>query len=263
MRPADGHGAYSGGTTAMPEKPQPRWLNWRAAIILGLFSSSFSSLVDSLAAARVGRDAFVDWMVVAAIPLGDPALQAEPRWWAIVVGVAFHQWADFSWDLVFFGLFGRWTAQLNPWTLLLVAAPWAAFTSGVEWLFLVPVLPFRQPIFTLEQPYWLGLVVHATATSTYPLFPWIRARLAGSPDPDSLRFAAAWAGIGGAGTLALGLLWVLGATKHEIPIMGGRDAYDQSYMRKILPHHGRGFAVGRMGIARARDPHLRALARLM
>ena len=31
-------------------------------------------------AGRIGRDAAVDWMVVAAIPLQDLALQAEPAW---------------------------------------------------------------------------------------------------------------------------------------------------------------------------------------
>jgi hypothetical protein len=45
-------------------KPKP---NWVAAAELGLASSSFSTVVSQLCAARLGRDAFVDWMTVAAI----------------------------------------------------------------------------------------------------------------------------------------------------------------------------------------------------
>jgi hypothetical protein len=71
------------------------WRNWRAAILLGLISSSYSTLISQLAAARLGRDAAVDWMSVAAIPVRDWILQIEPSWSAIAIGVAFHQWADF------------------------------------------------------------------------------------------------------------------------------------------------------------------------
>ena len=81
--------------------------NWREAILLGLISSSYSTLISQFAAARLGRDAAVDWMSVAAIPARDWALQVEPSWSAIAIGIAFHQWADFSWALVFFGALGR------------------------------------------------------------------------------------------------------------------------------------------------------------
>jgi hypothetical protein len=64
--------------------------------------------------------------------------------------------ADFAWVLVFFGVLGRWTENLRPPVLLLLAAPWALLTSATEWLLLVPLFPFWQPIFTLEQVYWLG-----------------------------------------------------------------------------------------------------------
>src|SRR4051794_41694986 len=84
--------------------------NWRAAILLGLASSTYSTLISQLAAGRLGRDPWVDWMSVAAIPARDWALQLEPGWASIATGIAFHQWADFSWALVFFGLLGRWTA---------------------------------------------------------------------------------------------------------------------------------------------------------
>src|SRR4051812_44057592 len=87
---------------------------WRAAVCLGLVSSTFSTVVSQLSAARIGRDAAVDWMSVAAIPARDWALTAEPSGGAVAIGIAFHQWADFSWALVFFGVFGRWTARLTP-----------------------------------------------------------------------------------------------------------------------------------------------------
>jgi hypothetical protein len=55
-------------------------LNWRTAVLLGLITSTFSTLVAQLLAARIGRDAVVDWMIVAAIPLRDLAVQVEPEW---------------------------------------------------------------------------------------------------------------------------------------------------------------------------------------
>jgi hypothetical protein len=42
-----------------------RSANWRAAAVLGLITSTFSTVIASLTAARIGRDAIVDWMVVA------------------------------------------------------------------------------------------------------------------------------------------------------------------------------------------------------
>src|SRR3954464_12129758 len=98
--------------------------NWRAAAWLGLISSSYSTLISQFSAARLGRDAAVDWMSVAAIPAPDWALQAEPTASRIAIGIAFHQWADFSWALVFFGLFGRWTSRLAPPVIAVVALPW-------------------------------------------------------------------------------------------------------------------------------------------
>jgi hypothetical protein len=127
---------------------------WRAALYLGLVSSTFSTVVSQLSAGRIGRDAAVDWMSVAAIPARDWALSAEPSLGGIAIGIAFHQWADLSWALVFFGALGKWTARLSPASLAMIAAPWAILTSAFEWLVLVPLFPLWQPIFTLQQPYW-------------------------------------------------------------------------------------------------------------
>ncbi|MDB5611374.1 MAG: hypothetical protein JWP25_8274 [Bradyrhizobium sp.] len=148
--------------------------NWASAAQLGIVSSSFSTVASQLFAARLGRDAFVDWMTVAAIPVRDGALSVEPSWTAVLAGIAFHQWADFSWAVVFFGLFGRWTAALSPLQIFLLAIPWAVFSSATEWFLLVPLVPFWQPLFTLQQPYWIGLLVHMASASMYPLFAWLR-----------------------------------------------------------------------------------------
>jgi hypothetical protein len=148
--------------------------NWYAAILLGLISSTYSTLIGQFAAGRFGRDAVVDWMTVAAIPARDWVVHAEPSSLSVAMGIAFHQWADFSWALVFFGLFVRWTARLSPGAIALVAIPWAVLTSTLEWFILVPVFPFAQPIFTLQQPYWIGLLVHGSSAVVYPIFFWLR-----------------------------------------------------------------------------------------
>jgi uncharacterized protein (DUF305 family) len=238
-------------------------VNWRAAAWLGLISSTFSTLVSQLTAARIGRDAAVDWMVVASIPLRDSVLQIEPSWPGIAGGILFHQWADFTWAVVFFGLLGRWTAGLGPWTILAVGLPWAVFTSSLEWLFLVPLVPFWQPIFTLEQPYWIGLMVHLTSASIYPLFPWLRDRVAGHRPSPHRSFAVTWSGLALAGVLGLGLLAFLGWQGRELPHGGANVAYDQSYMRRMAAHHAQGVEVAQLGADKAQASHLRALSRLM
>ena len=89
-------------------------------------------------------------------------------------GHRLHRWADFSWALVFFGLLGKWTANLDPGSLAMAAVPWAILTSALGWLILVPLFPFWQPIFTLPTAYGIGLLVHLSASSMYPLFAWLR-----------------------------------------------------------------------------------------
>src|SRR3954462_2566909 len=125
-------------------------------------------------------------MSVAAIPARDWALQSEPSWSSIAIGIAFHQWADFSWALVFFGVFGRWTARLPPAAIAVLALPWAVLTSALEWFVLVPMFPFAQPIFTLQQPYWIGWMVHSSSAVVYPLF-WGLRRPARAPANSFLK----------------------------------------------------------------------------
>ncbi|MFC1460142.1 DUF305 domain-containing protein [Microvirga arabica] len=238
-------------------------LNWRAAALLGLISSTFSTLVSQFLAARIGRDAVVDWMVVATIPFRDGMLHIEPSWPAIIAGILFHQWADFSWAVVFFGLFGRWTAGLSPQAILLVAMPWALFTSAAEWFFLVPLIPFWQPIFTLNQPYWIGFLVHAVSASMYPLFPWLRDWLANRLPSPHRRFTAVWSGLAAAGLLVLGTVAFLGWQNREPPWMDENPGFDQSYMRRMAAHHAQGVELAQIAIDKAQDPYLKNLAHLM
>jgi uncharacterized protein (DUF305 family) len=202
-------------------------------------------------------------MVVAAIPFRDQMLQTEPSGWVIAAGIAFHQWADFSWALVFFGLLGRWTARLAPGPVLLLALPWAALTSALEWAFLVPAFPFWQPIFTLRQAYWVGFIVHAASASIYPLFPRLRDWLAEAQGEHTQRFAYGWTVAALAGLLVLGALASLGSQGREVAWLGRDGAYDQSYMRRMAAHHHQGVEIAEIGADKADDPHLRALARMM
>jgi uncharacterized protein (DUF305 family) len=202
-------------------------------------------------------------MVVAAIPFRDPMLQAEPSGWIIAAGIAFHQWADFSWAIVFFGVLGRWTARLAPPPILLIALPWAVLTSALEWAFLVPAFPFWQPIFTLRQAYWIGFIVHATSASMYPLFPYIRDRLAGVNSGENQRFACGWSVAALAGLVVLGTLAILGTHDREVAWLGRDSGYDQSYIRRMAAHHRQGVEIAEIGADRAADPHLAALTRMM
>jgi uncharacterized protein (DUF305 family) len=233
-----------------------------AAIELGLISSTFSTIVSQLSAGRIGRDAAVDWMTVAAIPARDWAISAEPSWSAILAGIAFHQWADFSWALVFFGVLGRWTGKLRPLSILALALPWAALSSGLEWFVLVPLFPFWQPLFTLQQPYWIGLLVHGSSAVMYPLFARLRWRRGAAPERD-VRFTDAWMAGALATIAALGAIALFGSHGYEPPWLGhDRDA-DQTYLRHMSTHHAQGIELARIAAERARDPHLQKLAMLM
>ena len=238
-------------------------INWRAAALLGLVSSTYSTLLSTLSGARIGRDVIVDWMVVATIPFRDPALFVHPPWYVILGGVLFHQWADFSWAVFFFAVLGRWTSKLSPGAIVALAAPWALFTSSLEWLFLVPILPFWQPIFTLEQVYWLGFTVHLSSAVVYPIYPWLRDHVAGDLPSPRRGFSLVWGGAGLAIAAMLGVIAALGASGHEIAWQGKEPGFDQTFMRRMAAHHEQGVELAAIGAARANDPHLRALARLM
>jgi hypothetical protein len=200
---------------------------WRAAVYLGLISSTISTVVSQLSAARIGRDAAVDWMSVAAIPARDWALTAEPSFGAIAIGIAFHQWADFSWALVFFGLCGNWTANRRPAWLAVAAVPWAILTSALEWFVLVPLFPFWQPIFTLQQPYWIGFLVHLSSASMYPLFAWLRRSTSERKAFEGRTFLRVWSFGAICGSLLLGTAALFAAYDRELPWIGRDPSVDQ------------------------------------
>jgi uncharacterized protein (DUF305 family) len=243
--------------------PRRRWRSapdWRAAALLGLLTSTFSTVAVTLGSARIGRDVVVDWMMVGTILLRDQALRAEPGWIELGVGILVHQSADFFWALVFFGLLGRWTGWLTPWTLLLLAAPWAALTSAVEYYL---VLPWVQPLFVMQQPYWAGLAVHLISSSLYPLYPWLRDRSAGMPSPWR-GFAGTWGLLAAGGLAALAVLAWLGSRDREVPRLPlGGEVADRRFLRMMTFHHEAGVALARQAAVEAANPELRSLARLM
>ena len=236
---------------------------WRAAVYLGLISSTFSTVVSQLSAARIGRDATVDWMSVAAIPARDWALTAEPSVGAVAVGIAFHQWADFSWALVFFGVLGKWTADRRPVWLAAAAVPWAILTSSLEWFVLVPLFPFWQPMFTLQQPYWIGFLVHLSSASMYPLFAWLRCARSERPAFEGRTFVRVWSMAAILGIVLLGLAAIFAANDRELPWLGRDPTIDQTFIRHMSTHHEQGILLAWVAAEKAVDPHLRAISKLM
>jgi uncharacterized protein (DUF305 family) len=202
-------------------------------------------------------------MSVAAIPAHDWALSLEPSAVAIAIGIAFHQWADFSWALFFFGVLGRWTAQLHPVRLAFVAVPWAIFTSAFEWSVLVPLFPFWQPIFTLQQPYWIGFLVHLSSASMYPLYAWLRRSPEEKRSFKGLGFLRVWIAGAVAGVVTLGVLAVFGVRDRELPWLGRDPESDQTFMRHMSTHHQQGIELASMAAEKAASPHLQSLAKLM
>jgi uncharacterized protein (DUF305 family) len=236
---------------------------WIAAAYLGLLSSTFSTIVSQLSAARIGRDGLVDWMSVAAIPTRDWALSAEPSMGTVVVGIAFHQWADFSWALIFFGVLGRWTATRGPVWLALAAVPWAILTSALEWFVLVPLFPFWQPIFTLQQPYWIGFLVHLSSASVYPLFAWLCRSPSERRAFKGRTFLRIWSLAAIAGILLLGTFALFAAYDRELPWSGRDPTIDQTFIRHMLTHHEQGILLAEIAAEKASNSHLRALSKLM
>ncbi len=128
---------------------------------------------------------------------------------------------------------------------------------------LVPVFPFAQPIFTLQQPYWIGFLVHLSSAAVYPLFPWLRALVAGARSKQNLGFLTLWSGGLLSALTISAVLALLGAFGHELRWMGDDRESDQQFIRHMVTHHQQGIELAGLAVIRARDPHLRALARLM
>jgi hypothetical protein len=116
--------------------------NWGAALLLGLLSSTFSTLFMTLGAGRIGRDPAVDWMQVGMAYFRRGLISIEPTWEAIIAGISVHQSADILWAVVFFGLLWGWTRRLSPLLILVMGIPWAIITAAIEYFL---ILPWLQP----------------------------------------------------------------------------------------------------------------------
>jgi uncharacterized protein (DUF305 family) len=202
-------------------------------------------------------------MTVAAIPARDGIISSDPTSAAIAIGIAFHQWADFSWALVFFGLLGRWTERLSPLALVVLAIPWALLTSASEWFVLVPLFPFWQPIFTLQQPYWIGFLVHLSSAMMYPLFAWLRWPIGQAPPTNAVRFAHRWASGAACVLVVSSTMGAAQSISLSLPVVSAAPEVDRRYMRHMVAHHDQGIELARLGVRRAQAPDLRALAALM
>lgn len=82
---------------------------WKAALLLGLMSGTFSTLLITLGAPRIGRSRAVDWMTIGTVALGANAVTDDPGWPQLAGGVLVHQAADLAWAVVFFALARYWT----------------------------------------------------------------------------------------------------------------------------------------------------------
>jgi hypothetical protein len=220
---------------------------WIATAYLGLLSRTFSTVVSQLSAARIGRDALVDWMSVAAIPARDWALTAEPSICAIAVGIAFHQWADFSWALVFFGVLGKWTANRGPLWLAGAAVPWARMVRAGA---LVSVLAADLHF---QQPYWIGFLVHLSSASVYPLFTWLRRSPSERRAFEGRTFLRVWSLAAFAGILLLGTFAVFAGYDRELPWVGRDPTIDQTFLRHMSTITNREFCWPRW-LPREPDP---------
>jgi uncharacterized protein (DUF305 family) len=163
---------------------------------------------------------------------------------------------------VFFGVCGRWTDHLQPRTLAVLAFPWALLTSGLEWFILVPLFPFFQPIFTLQQPYWIGFLVHLSSASMYPIYAWLRRRHCEN-SLGSQRFLRRWCAAALVAVVTLGIWDLFASIQRDIPWIGRDAARDQRFMRHMATHHEQGIALATIADKKAIDPHLKSLARLM
>lgn len=117
---------------------------------MGLISGTYSTILITLGAPRIGRSRAIDWMDIGTVLLGLDGVRAEPGIREIAAGVLVHQSADLAWAIAFFALGRRWTLALSPQSLLIAALPWAVVTSAIEYYLLLPRL---QPFVPMQVPY--------------------------------------------------------------------------------------------------------------
>jgi hypothetical protein len=125
------------------------------------------------------------------------------------------------------------------------------------------LVPFWQPIFTLQQPYWIGFLVHLSSASMYPLFAWLRRSPSERRAFKGRTFLRIWSLAAIAGILLLGTFALFAAYDRELPWIGRDPTIDQTFIRHMLTHHEQGILLAEIAAEKADDPHLRALSKLM
>jgi len=84
----------------------------------------------------------------------------EPSTSGIAIGIAFHQWADISWALVFFGVLGKMDRPAQPrFACRCKRLPWAGpdprRSNGSFWC---RCSLLAADLSLLQQPYWIGFL---------------------------------------------------------------------------------------------------------
>lgn len=230
---------------------------------MGLISGTYSTLLITLGAPRIGRSRAIDWMDIGTVLLGLDGIRADPGVREMAAGVFVHQSADLAWAVAFFALGRRWTLALSPKALLMVALPWAVLTSALEYYLLLPTL---QPLVPLQVPYWTALMVHVTSAAAYPLFPWIRSRVAGVPDPKAAKWAKATAAVLGLIAMPAAAVEAVGGTTRE-PTWRLADIelqeFDRRFMQRMVMHHDAGVVMARLALEKDLQPETATLAQLI
>jgi uncharacterized protein (DUF305 family) len=253
----------------------PRRAIWRAALLTGFFSGTFSTLIITLGAPRIGRSPALDWMEIGTVLLGADSIVPDPAWTNIASGLVVHQSADLFWALVFFGLGARWTARRSPAALLIIGVPWAVSTSVVEYY---GILPWLQPLVPMQVPYWTALGVHLTSSFAYPAFPWIHGQVLQTKREYFATGRGAALVLAAAAGIALVIeILVQAGWEPRLPLFGGsalrraqgnpslsRDGeFDRRFMQHMTVHHEIGVRLAELSVANAARVDLQELSRLM
>lgn len=238
---------------------------WRAGALTGLASGTFSTVLISLGGPRIGRDVPLDWMEIASINLRDRTIVSEPGWPQVLPGILTHQSVDLAWAAAYFGLgIGRLGQEKQRKALLAGAIPWAVASSAFEFFVAIPIL---QRLLKMQVPYWTGLTVHLASSVAYPLFPWIRRRIAGEETtPDEDRLARLTLLAMGGSIAALALLEVLARKGHEPRWPFDREQeieVGRSFLRQMTAHHELGVRLSRLLRDKATQKEARVLGTLM
>jgi hypothetical protein len=133
-------------------------------------------------------------------------------------------------------------------------SPWAFLTSATEWFVLVPLFPFWPPIFTLQQPYRIGFLVHLSSAAIYPLFAWLRWRWSGwFDDPMPICSDEELTAMPG----------YLTADQMLEARNASNTSFDAVFVRLMSQHHAGAVSMADVKWHSAGDPRLRLRAHAM